>query len=417
MKRRRFLYWLGVGGLAASTMDGCYWPDEGFVNQCPAGGVPESLLNHALVEAAWEGIDPRDVWDSHVHLVGRGDGDTGAWLNPRMKSLWHPIQYLQYRFYLNAACVNPQSDSLDHDYIERMRELLKGFGVGPKLMLLAFDFGFSKDGRRLVDKSAFYIPNHFAQAVAARYPEHFRWIASIHPYREDAIEALEWAVRKDTKAIKWLPPVMGIDPTSPRCDEFYDALVRLQVPLLTHAGSELAVSGLGKAAYGNPLRLRRALDRGVRVIVAHCASLGSSRDIDRGGRGLVRSNFELFARLMDDKHYEHLVAGDISSLIQINRLGAPLEVVIQREDWHHRLLNGSDYPLLGVAPLISMRAMISKGYLNHRQADILSQIRAYNPLLFDFICKRTLQHGNQRLSPVIFETRLHFMSNEKDLHS
>ena len=36
---------------------------------------------------------------------------------------------------------------------------------------------------------------------------------------------------------------------------------------------------------GNPLRLRRALDAGVRVVVAHCASMGQDRDLDAGANG------------------------------------------------------------------------------------------------------------------------------------
>jgi mannonate dehydratase len=33
---------------------------------------------------------------------------------------------------------------------------------------------------------------------------------------------------------------------------------------------------------GATLRLRRALDHGVRVVIAHCASLGEDQDEDRG---------------------------------------------------------------------------------------------------------------------------------------
>ncbi len=37
--------------------------------------------------------------------------------------------------------------------------------------------------------------------------------------------------------------------------------------------------------FGNPLLLRRALDAGVRVVVAHCGSMGEDRDLDRGENG------------------------------------------------------------------------------------------------------------------------------------
>ena len=32
--------------------------------------------------------------------------------------------------------------------------------------------------------------------------------------------------------VTWLPPAMGIDPASKRCDAFYDAMARLDLPLL-----------------------------------------------------------------------------------------------------------------------------------------------------------------------------------------
>jgi len=51
-----------------------------------------------------------------------------------------------------------------------------------------------------------------------------------------------------------------MDPADVRCDRYYEALARLKLPLLTHAGAELAVTGGQMQDYGNPLRLRRALD-------------------------------------------------------------------------------------------------------------------------------------------------------------
>ncbi len=67
----------------------------------------------------------------------------------------------------------------------------------------------------------------------------------------------------------------GIDPSSPRCDAFYEAMARLNISLLSHAGGEVALPSHVTQDVNNPLRLRWALDHGVRVIVAHCASLGS----------------------------------------------------------------------------------------------------------------------------------------------
>ena len=77
------------------------------------------------------------------------------------------------------------------------------------------------------------------------------------------------------------------------------------LPLISHAGLERAVLGREAHDYGNPLRLRRALDAGVRVVVAHCASMGEDRDLDQGANGPYVDSFALFARLMDEKRYEN----------------------------------------------------------------------------------------------------------------
>ena len=161
--------------------------------------------------------------------------------------------------------------------------------------------------------------------------------------------------------------------------------------------------------YGNPLRLRRALDAGVRVVIAHCASMGQDRDLDKGENGPLIDSFLLFARLFDDKRYEKHLFGDISAMTQVNRAGPSLARVIEREDWHARLLNGSDYPLPGVMPIFSVDYLVSLGLLRESAASVLKEIRSHNPLLFDFVLKRHLRSGGKALSKSVFETRPFFM--------
>jgi len=201
---------------------------------------------------------------------------------------------------------------------------------------------------------------------------------------------------------------MGIDPASKLCDRFYAALARLDIPLVTHAGLERALPGYDAQELGNPLRLRRALDHGVRVVVAHCASMGEDRDIDRGAGGAATSSFELFARMMDEPRHAGRLYGDLSAMTQSHRAGPALRRVIEREDWHARLLNGSDYPLPGVFPLYSVDRMVELGYIEPAAAPLLQGLREHNPLLFDFVLKRSLRAGGKRLAAGIFETRAFF---------
>ncbi|NOZ10163.1 MAG: amidohydrolase family protein [Gammaproteobacteria bacterium] len=403
VRRRAFIGTaLAAGG--AGLLGLRYWPEDGLWNPCFSHPIPESLLKHELVLEAWEGIEASQRWDCHVHLIGNGKSGSGIWLNPAMDSLWHPVQRIQKQFYLNAGCVEDGVSS-DGAYVSRLVELQKEMPGTGRAMLLAFDYHHDSQRRRVQALSPFYTPNDYAARVAQGHPDQFQWIASIHPYRKDAVARLEDAVKRGARGVKWLPPAMGMDPASPRCDAFYAAMARLNVPLLSHGGKELAVHSGEYQALANPLRLRRPLDQGVRVVVAHCASLGQGRDMDRGPNGPMLDNFELFSRMMDEPRYQGRLFGEISAMVQYNRVGRALHDVITREDWHGRLVNGSDYPLPGIMPLISLRKLVGEGFLDGSKVAVISALRRYNPLMFDFVLKRHLRRGGRGLAASVFESR------------
>jgi mannonate dehydratase len=203
---------------------------------------------------------------------------------------------------------------------------------------------------------------------------------------------------------------MGIDPASPRCDAFYAFMAKSDMPLIAHAGAERAVLGRAMHDYGNPLRMRRALEAGVRVVVAHCASMGQDRDLDRGENGPYVDSFVLFTRIFEK--YPRCY-GDLSAMTQVNRAGPVLAQVIERSDWHARLLNGSDYPLPGVMPIFSMDYLVNIGLLDKESAPLLREIRQHNPLLFDFVLKRRLRSNGKALANGVFETRAFFDPSDR----
>ena len=425
MNRRSFVALLAGAGVLAGAY-ALIRPRGGFINPCLQTPIPDTLGQHEIVQAAWQGIDIKQFWDVHVHLVGLGHGNTGARVNPDMQSPDHPLQYVQYQFYLNASCAQ-NAKNIDAEYVRQLRRLhegllksfenssantmakLPGKPGAAKLMLLAFDQVYDEAGNKQPDASAFYIPNEYAQSVTRSYPDQFEWIASVHPYRKDALEQLQWSVSRGARAIKWLPSAMGINPGSPLCDAFYEALARFNLPLLVHAGSEIAVSGPGGQDLGNPLLLRRPLERGVKVIVAHSASSGNGLDLDQGSNGEMKTNFELFVRLMDDSNYQKNLFGEISAITQINRVGLPLETILKKESWHGRILNGSDYPLPAILPLFSLEWLQLKNYISASEARVLADIRLYNPLLFDFVLKRTIGFQGLGMPIEFFHTRRFFI--------
>jgi predicted TIM-barrel fold metal-dependent hydrolase len=382
-------------------------------NPCRVG-LPLRIARHELVRAAWDGLDAAQVWDSHAHIAGVGDSSSGIVINPRMNSALNPAHYARRLFFLNAGCAYDIEDgSVDVAYVRRMLSLLTSMRRGFKLLLYAFDRSYGEDGKADPDRTEFYVPDAYARELARAHPRYFEWVASIHPYRADCVQALEQAHKDGARAVKWLPASMGIDPASPRCDRFYEAAARLRIPVVSHAGMERAVIGTDIQEYGNPLRLRRALDAGVRVVVAHCASMGEDRDTDKGPNGPLVESFILFSRLFDEKRYEKNLFADISALTQTRR-ARYLSTVIEREDWHARLLNGSDYPLPGIMPIFSVDYLVSLGLAQESAKPVLREIREHNPLLFDFVLKRHLRLGRtgttagKALSSNIFETRKFF---------
>ena len=369
-------------------------------------GQPEDLQKispeaQTLVKNAYADLNEGQVMDYHTHIVGLGKGGTGAYVNPAKQTLLHPIEYLKFGVFISGSGIT-DVDNADAQFVERLVRLINGIPDHGKFRILAFDRYYAENGLPVEEKTEFYTPNRYVMGLAAAYPEIFVPTISVHPYRKDAVERLDYWAKQGAKLIKWLPNAMGIDASSPILDSYYEAVKKNNMVIHTHVGKESAVAEADQK-YGNPLRFRRALDRGVKIIMAHSASNGTNIDLDDPENKIV-SNFELFLRLMDEKKYEGLLFGEISALTHVNRLSVPLATMIERQDLHSRLVDGSDYPLPAINAVIWTSSLVTEGFITSEQRLLLNEIYDVNPLLFDFVLKRTLRHpttGNQ-FSPGIF---------------
>ena len=355
-----------------------------------------------LMKRAFDDVDPRRLVDYHTHVVGLGAGGTGNLINPAMRSRRRPLKYLKFLVYLGASGIE-NLESADREFALRLADQARHIEHHGTYRLLAFDKHYRADGTVNLDKTEFYTSNGYVFSLAAEFPDLFAPTMSVHPYRADALPELElWAAR-GARMVKWLPNAMGIDPSDPRCDPFYRRMRELGVVLLSHTGEEKAVEAEEDQRLGNPLHLRRPLDHGVKVVAAHCAGLGKNPDLDHPDRPLV-PNFRLFLRLMEEPRYEGLLFGDISAVTQLNRMGEPLMTILKRTELHARLVNGSDYPLPAINIVISTWALARAGYITRAERAGLNEIYDYNPLLFDFVLKRTLKApgAGQRFPASVF---------------
>ena len=352
-----------------------------------------SVESSDLVKRAFDDIDSEKLVDHHVHVAGLGVGGTNTFVNAKMRTWRHPFHRLKFKVYMSSAGAVDE-DNADTQVVDRLVRLVGHIRGHGKHRLLAFDKHYRSDGSVNLEKTEFYVPNEYVFELAERHPELFIPNISVNPYRPDAIAELEKWAKRGARVVKWLPNAMGINPSDPKCDPFYQKMKELDLILLSHGGEEKAVEAEEDQKLGNPVLLRRALDHGVKVIVAHCAGLGTNEDLDSKDRE-QRDNFDLFLRLMDEKRYEGLVFGEISAMTQFNR-SEKLRTVLEREDLHERIVNGSDYPLPAVNILIRTRPLVKQGYLTAAEGKSLKEIYDYNPLLFDFVLKRSLKHPQTR---------------------
>ena len=269
----------------------------------------------------------------HCHTAGIGAGGSGCFVSPRLLQSWKLGFYLR-SFGVSRRELQEHGDALGG---ERLAQALKASRHVNRAVILAMDGVVGSNGDLDLARTEFYVPNEFVAALASTHPN-LLFGASINPYRSGSLARLDWAAAHGARLVKWLPPIQLIDPADMRLGSFYERMVELRLPLLTHTGSEHSFTW-SKDEYSDPDRLGLPLSLGVTVIAAHAAWPGrheGQRDVDR------------LARLM--LQYPNLYA-DISSLTQINKLGA-LREVLRRREFRDRLVYGTDFPLVNM-PIVS----------------------------------------------------------------
>ena len=386
----------------ACTLSGCLVQQIGGAFSQEPETLPTQLSQDAqtLLQEAFVGIEKGRLTDYHVHLLGLGTDHTGAFVNPQMQSWQSPFARMKFKIYASAAGIKNLKNA-DQEYVERLVRLIENVPQHDKYYLFAFDKFYEPDGTVNLEKTQFYVPNDYAFRLSQQYPALFRPTISVHPYRPDAIEVLQKWSKQGVRFVKWLPNSMGIDPSHEGLQTFYETMKAHQMVLLTHTGKEQAIEA-PTPEFGNPLLLKRPLELGLRVVMLHSATLGHCKDLENLPQTVPC--FDLFLRMMEKAQYKNILLGEISAVTQANRPISALKTLIERQDLHPRLINGSDYPLPAVNFLIRTQNFVKAGMLTQEQGKSLKEIYQFNPLLFDFVLKRTLTlpQTGQKFSPSIF---------------
>ncbi len=214
------------------------------------------------------------------------------------------------------------------DPARALREQLVGAAEAARdldaVVVLALDRPHSEVGLPL--KADLHVPNQTVAALC-RGTRRLRLGASVHPYRPDALEALEEVSAQGAVLLKWLPNVQQIDPASPLCRPFLRRLRELGLPLLSHTGDEHTLPASDQDL-GDLRRLIPPLEAGVTVIAAHAGA---------GGRATAAEIVELTLR------YPRLFL-ECSALWTPHRLKVMRELLAEprlRDRWVY----GSDWPV------------------------------------------------------------------------
>ncbi len=293
-------------------------------------GFEESPGDVALIPPALRGA----ALDVHVHVLGVGTGGSGCWMHEAMRTSFNARAGLwNLRLYFGQP-------DLDQAFIHYLAERVARAGFLKQVVLLANDWTHTAAGQRDERHTPFFTPDRYIAQLARDHRE-FLFGASIHPYRPDALDALDRAADEGAVLVKWIPNVQAIDLRDRRCRAFYRRLAHHRIALLPHVGDEQALFIAGQE-YGDPRSLVAPLEEGVTVIAAHVATLG-----ERDGRANVDWLADLLPR------WPNLYA-DTSALTLITRWRSLLRLV-ERADLHGRLVHGSDFPLPPAATMFAGR--------------------------------------------------------------
>lgn len=273
------------------------------------------------------------IIDIHLHIGGMGNSSPCRMSKKFLSSPAYLYMVLRSRIPVDKLFK-------DHDKILR-KTLIDRLNKSPSVdygVFLSLDAVHKENGKADKKRSHMVVPNDYVMGIS-KDNEKVLFGASVHPNRGigNGTEELDRCIDGGAVLVKWIPNCQIIDPSDKKYAWFYKKLADENLPLLCHTGPEHAIPVVSRKyqEYGNPRKLRLALDMGVTVIAAHCASSFFPWE-----KSYVDELSEMFEE--SERGKWHLYA-DISAMCSLFR--APMIETILKKIPHEHMVFGSDYPV------------------------------------------------------------------------
>ncbi len=274
-----------------------------------------------------------NIIDVHLHFGAPADEQSGCYWSEKFEKT---AAYYAMRLITNSLFRKITLQRMQ----KHLLNVINGAKFVSRSVVLALDEVYDEQGRVHPDMTHLHVPNSYLVHLKKTNPRILLG-ASVHPYRNDWQDELDYCIENGAVLCKWIPSSQQIKPDHSKCMPFYKKLARAGLPLLAHAGPEYAIPTSNKQfdVYNNPKYLRKALDEGVTVILAHCAMpYFAFLDTD------YYDDFEDFLKLFKEaEHNSWNLYADLSAIA--TPLRAPYVETVRNEIPPDRLLFGSDYPI------------------------------------------------------------------------
>ncbi|MBL8878546.1 MAG: amidohydrolase family protein [Phycisphaerales bacterium] len=285
----------------------------------------------------------------------------------------------------------PIGEALDGElHAAAERHLLNSTGPIERFVLLAFDWYHDDSGRQPplpqregIEGSDIYTSNSLIRDLCRRHPQRYLFGASVHPYREHAVQCIDEVFSAGACLLKWLPLHQNINAADPRSRAVLRRCGELGLPVLAHYGEEFTLA-TQRREY---IHVRQFLDalRDLRrdghmppAIVAHVSTPVMPWGDHSSTRMLIDALTGEFAQAP--------LYADISALTTLGKIPY-LKSLARRQDLHHKLLFGSDWPVPPLSPML--RLLVGRDYSAVRgepswpqRVALLCQRMGFNEIVF-----------------------------------